>query len=97
LFLVRGTRIDCTAVFGNPITSETCSGLGKTTLAKAVFDKIEKEFQCAAFVPVGREPNIKNVLKNILIGVNKDKFAGFDAEGLSDWQLINDIRKYLGK
>jgi hypothetical protein len=36
-------------------------GLSKTALAKTVFDKIEKEFQCAAFAPAGREPNIKNV------------------------------------
>lgn len=72
-------------------------GLGKTTLAKAVFDTLEKDFQRTAFVRAGRESNIKKAFKNILIGLHKHKYMGLDIESLSDWQLINELREYLGK
>nr|UBY07401.1 NBS-LRR disease resistance protein [Dasypyrum villosum] len=41
-------------------------GLGKTTLANQVYNKLKGEFQCGAFVPVSQKPNILKLLHSLL-------------------------------
>uniref|UniRef100_R7VYS0 Disease resistance protein RPP13 n=1 Tax=Aegilops tauschii TaxID=37682 RepID=R7VYS0_AEGTA len=45
-------------------------GLGKTTLAKEVYSKIQGNFECRAFVTLGRRPSIRETLQEILCQVN---------------------------
>ncbi|XBJ06831.1 hypothetical protein VPH35_012441 [Triticum aestivum] len=66
--------------------------LDKTTLARAVYDKIKCDFDCRAFVPVGRNPDIKKVFRDILIDLGK---CHSDVAMLDERQLINKLHEFL--
>ncbi|KAF7081826.1 hypothetical protein CFC21_085736 [Triticum aestivum] len=70
-------------------------GLGKTTLAKAVYDRLQTQFECTAFVPVGRNPEVKKVLRDILLEVGKKQEHIGDVAILDERQLINILQRLL--
>uniref|UniRef100_A0A453AAB7 Uncharacterized protein n=1 Tax=Aegilops tauschii subsp. strangulata TaxID=200361 RepID=A0A453AAB7_AEGTS len=67
-------------------------GLGKTTLVKMVYDKIKEDFDCSAFVPVGRNADAKKILLNILCDL--DTYVGLITM-LDVRQLINKLKETL--
>ncbi|XP_037455370.1 disease resistance protein RGA5-like [Triticum dicoccoides] len=69
-------------------------GLGKTTLAKAVYDRLRTQFKYTAFVPVGRNPEVKKVLRDILLEVDKRECMG-DVATLDEKQLIDKLQELL--
>lgn len=70
-------------------------GLGKTTLAKAVYDNIKVSFDCSAFVPVSRDPNIRNIFKKILYDLDKQKYGNINEAIRDEKQLIDELRCFL--
>lgn len=66
-------------------------GMGKTTLAKQVHDKIKSQFDCTAFVSVSQNPNLVKVLSDILSGVWGQVPSFLNEER----QLIDKLREVL--
>ena len=69
-------------------------GLGKTTLVKTIYDKIIGDFDCSAFVPVGRNADAKKIIMDILLdlGMYRSRFTMLDIR-----QLIDILRERLEK
>ncbi|CAL4990786.1 unnamed protein product [Urochloa decumbens] len=78
-------RIVCVVVVG---------GLGKTTLAKAVYDELKPRYNCGAFVSFGREPDLVHVFTDIFFHLDKNKYKDI-REVRSLQLLIWELRKLL--
>ncbi|CAN6352481.1 unnamed protein product [Urochloa humidicola] len=84
-----GERIRIVSIAGS-------GGLGKTTLAKVVYDEIRRDFDCTAFVSVSRNPDQKKLLKDILYKLDNDKFGDdYHTATLNERQLIELVREFL--
>nr|CAB3461294.1 unnamed protein product [Digitaria exilis] len=76
-------------------------GIGKTTLARQVYQELKGRFRHQAFVHVSRNPDIKGILRSILYEVvsQKDYEAVIKGDYVSrvagEDQLITKIREYL--
>lgn len=68
-------------------------GLGKTTLARQVYDKIGRQFDCQAFVSVSQKPDMRKVFRNILISVTGVEYIGIEA--WDEERLINKLRDFI--
>ncbi|VAI62969.1 unnamed protein product [Triticum turgidum subsp. durum] len=65
-------------------------GLGKTTLAREVYRKIQGHFHCHALVSVSQKPTVKKIMKDLISQVPcKKDFT----EGIDTW----DEKKYIEK
>ncbi|CAD6227074.1 unnamed protein product [Miscanthus lutarioriparius] len=86
---VSNCKMKTVSVFGP-------GGLGKTTLARAVYDKLIGDYDCGAFVSVGRTPDLKKVIQGILIKLNKQRYMHFNFALLHEIsQFIDELREFL--
>ncbi|CAM0885760.1 unnamed protein product [Alopecurus aequalis] len=67
-------------------------GMGKTALAKSVYDKLQEQYHPRAFVTVGQNVDVKMTLKNILIqcGKNAQNLEHSDVQ-----QFISELHDLL--
>ncbi|CAD6252776.1 unnamed protein product [Miscanthus lutarioriparius] len=70
-------------------------GLGKTTLAKAVYDKHKSQYDCGAFVSVGRDHDLVKVFKDILFDLDKNRYENIHNTGRGVDLLIREVREFL--
>ncbi|XP_066376630.1 disease resistance protein Pik-2-like [Miscanthus floridulus] len=71
-------------------------GLGKTTLAKAVYDELQSQYDCGAFVPIGRTPDLAQVFSNIFYLLDRNEYTAI--HNVKDQSLlIGELRKFLQK
>ncbi|XP_062200181.1 disease resistance protein RGA5-like [Phragmites australis] len=68
-------------------------GLGKTTVANLVYERLRGQFDCQAFVSVSLKPNMKQILSSILRQVSKDTCTNAAEKELDE--LIRSIREFL--
>lgn len=71
-------------------------GLGKTTLAKAVYNRIQAGYTYNVFVSLSRNPDMKHVFMDILLQIDKRKYTSLLGEAAVDeTELIYIIRGLL--
>lgn len=70
-------------------------GLGKTTVAKQVYNRLAQKFDVTAFVPVGRKPDMKRLLKDILIQLDRKTSGEILSQPWDELQLIEKIQNVL--
>ena len=70
-------------------------GLGKTTLAKAVYDQLRVQLDCTGFVSVSQNPDLNKLLKNMLYELDKQKHANIHSTMLEEKHLIDLAREFL--
>ena len=68
-------------------------GLGKTTLAKEIYHKLQSQFQCQAFVSVSQKPNVRKIFRNILSQVGYVAPEQTNMEVWDEDQLISTLQK----
>ncbi|VAH39414.1 unnamed protein product [Triticum turgidum subsp. durum] len=66
-------------------------GMGKTTLARAVYDKMKGDFDCGAFVTIGQRADMKRVLMYIFHGLHMEIY-GHEPD---QHQLTNQLQSFL--
>ena len=65
-------------------------GLGKTTLANVVYEKLGAQFDCSAFVSVSRTPDMEKLLKDMFY-----QLANHNSTGINIIGVINELREFL--
>ncbi|RLN28453.1 hypothetical protein C2845_PM05G17310 [Panicum miliaceum] len=66
------------------------AGIGKTTLAKAIYSSIRSDFECSAFVSMSRSDVAAKDLKDVLCQIGEPTNGNSD-----ELALINQIREFL--
>ncbi|KAM3262239.1 hypothetical protein ACQJBY_052751 [Aegilops geniculata] len=70
-------------------------GLGKTTLARAVYNQLKGTFRLTAFVSLGRNPDVKKFFYDILFELDEPRHTKLKPANLDESQLIRVLTGLL--
>jgi hypothetical protein len=68
-------------------------GLGKTTLAKQVYDEIGQQFSCKAFVSVSQKPDMRGLLSGLQLKLGMEESS--PARNVHEQDIIERLRVHL--
>ncbi|XP_066337176.1 disease resistance protein RGA5-like isoform X3 [Miscanthus floridulus] len=68
-------------------------GLGKTTLARIVYEELKGQFDCAALVSISHNPDMEKVFRDMLCQLDKNRNTDIAMWG--EAQLIEQLREFL--
>jgi ATP-dependent Lon protease len=71
------------------------AGLGKTTLAKAVYDKLNKKFDCGGFVSLGGIPDRKKFLRDILHELDRKRYMSITSLEMDETKLMDELKGFI--
>ncbi|TVU49779.1 hypothetical protein EJB05_01115 [Eragrostis curvula] len=70
-------------------------GLGKTTLAREVYRKIQGHFHCWAFISISQKSNVKKIMKDVISQVPCKEGFTKDIDTWDEKQFIAKLRELL--
>ncbi|XBH75141.1 hypothetical protein VPH35_101954 [Triticum aestivum] len=70
-------------------------GLGKTTLARAVYNQLKESLRLTAFVLMGRNPDVKKLFYDILFELDQKMCIKLKNKELDERQLIDVLKSLL--
>ncbi|OEL28993.1 putative disease resistance RPP13-like protein 3 [Dichanthelium oligosanthes] len=81
-------RLRMVSIFG-------MGGVGKTTLARAVYQKLISQFDCGAFVYLSLNPNMNKVFSNMLQQLDGEKYRDITEASWDEGRLMDELRQLL--
>jgi Holliday junction resolvasome RuvABC ATP-dependent DNA helicase subunit len=71
-------------------------GLGKTTLANVVYEKLRAKFDCSAIISVSRTPDMVQLFKDIFYKLDKEIFKKLAINNVASVNvIISELKNFL--
>jgi disease resistance protein RPM1 len=95
--ITRLTKEDDTSTEQRRVSIVGFGGLGKTALAKAVYNKLKAkgEFHCTAFVSVSRYPQVEKIFKELLYEFDETEYKDVINSSTPMELIMNLVREFL--
>ena len=68
-------------------------GLGKTTLARIMYEELKGQFDCVAFVSISHDPDMEKVFRDMLCQLDKNHNTNIATWG--EAKVIEQLREFL--